>query len=196
MTSFREAWRQDLSVARHEDMSAAGLGTLIGSFLSRSAFCAVFLYRLASAFMRRGGRVSRGVAHFLTRLNTVLHACDIDPTAVIGPGLHLPHPVGVVIGAARIGAHVTLLQNVTLGVRDRTANSFLPSAFPSLGDDVYVGAGAILLGGITIGSGAQIGAGAVVLDSVPEGALAVGVPARVKETLSSVAYEQNSKKIA
>jgi serine O-acetyltransferase len=92
---------------------------------------------------------------------------------VIGPGLHLVHPVGVVIGGdVRVGAGCWIHQGVTLGCGARSGQ-------PTLGDGVHVGAGAVVLGGVMVGDGAVIGAGAVVVSDVPAGATARGVPAVV-----------------
>lgn len=92
----------------------------------------------------------------------------------VGPGLRIYHGVGTVIhGAATIGSRVTIRQSVTIGTRDGTDN------VPTIGDDVSIGAGAILLGGIHVGDRSVIGAGAVLLQDVPCDSVAVGNPARV-----------------
>lgn len=105
---------------------------------------------------------------------SIYFSCDIDPQVVIGPGLYTPHPLGIVIGGGvRIGANVSILQNVTLG---RVATEHLD---PIIGDNVEIGAGAVVLGSIRIGSGAKVGANSVVLKDVPAGAVAVGAPARL-----------------
>jgi serine O-acetyltransferase len=108
----------------------------------------------------------------LRRLNITLHGLDIVPTVPIGGGLYLPHTVGTVVMAQSIGRNVTLVSNVTIGMRHQ-------AAFPIIGNDVYIGAGARVLGPITVGDGAVIGANAVVLCDVPPHATAVGVPARI-----------------
>lgn len=87
----------------------------------------------------------------------------------------LPHPNGIVVHPdAEIGPNCLLFQQVTLGS--------LPGGVPRLGGNVVVGAGAKLLGGITIGDHARIGANAVVLQDVPAGATCVGIPARIIST--------------
>src|SRR5205807_7133394 len=110
---------------------------------------------------------------FLHRLNLTLHGLDIPPTVPFGPRAYIPHPVGTVVMAERIGSGVTLVSGVTLGMRNE-------HAFPSLGDNVYVGAGARVLGGVRIGNNVSVGANAVVLSDVPDNSIAVGVPARVR----------------
>ena len=95
------------------------------------------------------------------------------PPIECGPGLRLPHAArGVILHPdARIGSGVTLLHRVTIGERH--------NAVPVIGDGVFVGVGAVVIGGIKVGNRARVGAGAVVLGDVPDGGTAVGVPASV-----------------
>jgi serine O-acetyltransferase len=114
----------------------------------------------------------------VARLNTMLTSADIEFNAVIGPGLFISHPVGIVIGrGTRIGRHATIFQGVTCGVR-----SWHPGAiaeFPVVGDNCYLFAHASVLGGVTIGNDCVIGAHALVVDDLPDGALARGVSAAI-----------------
>jgi serine O-acetyltransferase len=91
----------------------------------------------------------------------------------IGPGLFISHGQGTVLSAERIGANLQVHQGVTIGWDYRGERR------PIVGDDVFIGAGAKVLGAVTIGDGARIGANAVVVTDVPRGATAVGVPARI-----------------
>lgn len=104
--------------------------------------------------------------------------CGIEISAqmAVGGGLRLPHNgLGVVIHPKVVlGQNVKILQNVTIGGREG-------SGLPIIGDNVEIGAGAVLLGDIVIGNNVKIGANAVVLQSVPDNAIAVGVPAVIKE---------------
>ena len=126
----------------------------------------MLLYR----FMQASGR---GVlAMFFNKLNVVLCRCVIGRGAQFGPGFVLIHSMGVVINSkVRGGERILLEHGVTIGEEKGVA--------PLLGDDVFVGAGAKIIGGVTIGSHTKIGANAVVLTDVPDDATAVGVPARV-----------------
>lgn len=101
---------------------------------------------------------------------------DIHPAAYLGRGLMMDHATGVVIGqTAVIGDNVSMLHQVTIGGSGVQATI----RHPTIGHGVLVGAGASLLGPITIGYGSKIGSGSVVVKSLPPKCVAVGVPARV-----------------
>ena len=112
------------------------------------------------------------LAMVFNKLNTVFGGCIIGRGAEFGPGFVLIHSQGVVINArVRGGADVKIEHQVTIGAEKNES--------PVLGDDVFLGAGAKVVGAVRIGSRVRIGANAVVLDDIPDGATAVGVPARV-----------------
>ena len=135
----------------------------------------VLLVRVASfatgAHMAPLGRAA-------SALNCAVFGIEVALRCRIGPGLYLPHTHGTVIGAVEIGTNVSIYQGVTLGARDLDV-TFAPSHRPTIGDDVLLGAGAVVLGGVRVGNGAVVGANTVVMDDVPAGCLAVGVPARI-----------------
>ena len=137
---------------------------------------------LACVFLRaQENAVRRGMsrtADVIRHLGVFATGADFLPGCSVAAGLLLPHPNGVVLGAgARVGLNCTILQQVTLGEKDATGAG--PHLYPVIGDDVIVGAGARILGGIEVGRQVKIGANAVVLFDVPEGERAVGVPARI-----------------
>ncbi len=137
--------------------------------LTKPGVLAVGLLRVQQAAPARAAHLVRSLAHLLT-------GADFVPGCRVGPGVRMEHPNGVVIGAgAVVGANAFLCQRVTLGERLGAGRA---AAYPVLADDVFVGAGATVLGGVHIGLGARVGAGAVVLHDVPAGATAVGNPAR------------------
>lgn len=108
----------------------------------------------------------------LHRFWSAVSGADIPLNCQLGGGLLLPHPNGVVIHPdARVGPNCLIFHQVTLG-------SLASGGTPVIGGHVDIGAGAKLLGGITVGDHARIGANAVVLANVPAGAVAVGAPAR------------------
>jgi serine O-acetyltransferase len=106
--------------------------------------------------------------------NVLFCNCIIGRGAEFGPGFVLVHSTGIVInGQVRGGEHVYIEHQVTIGAEQRQS--------PVLGSHVFIGAGAKIVGAVTIGSRCRIGANAVVIRDVPEGATAVGVPARIVE---------------
>jgi serine O-acetyltransferase len=130
---------------------------------------AMVLYRLMQASHRRG---LVPLAMAFNKLNGVLNRCIIGRGAEFGPGFVLVHSLGVVINTSvRGGRDVKIEHLVTIGAEKGES--------PVLGDDVFVGAGAKIIGGVRIGDRTRIGANAVVLDDVPDDATAVGVPARI-----------------
>lgn len=106
----------------------------------------------------------------------VLTGIDIHPAATIGPRLFIDHGTGVVVGeTAEIGADVTLYHGVTLGGVSLNKGK----RHPTLADRVVVGAGAKVLGPITVGEGSRIGANAVVVKDVPPDVVVVGIPGEI-----------------
>jgi serine O-acetyltransferase len=145
---------------------------LLDAVLFDSGFQALVAHRMAHAFVRWRIPILPAVCR---RWAIAACAIDILPRAEIGGGCIIAHGIGLVIGGHTvIGEDCTLLHGVTLGeVR------FDELVCPRVGDRVTLGAGAIVLGGITIGDDAVIGAGSVVLADVPAGACVAGVPARL-----------------
>src|SRR5581483_6156935 len=125
------------------------------------------LHRLAHWFKAHGVPV---LGPLVARCNQFLTGVDIAPAAQIGPGLVISHATGIVIGAwAKIGRDAIILHEVTIGSRDPTRRE----AMPTIGDGVTIGAGAKLIGDITIGDEAFIGVNAIVTKDVPAGSLVV-----------------------
>ena len=108
----------------------------------------------------------------------VFFACDVKYTADIGQNVGFFHNgLGVVIHKdAKIGEGSVLYQNVTIGGNGKAGDA---NGAPVIGNNVFIGAGAVILGPVTIGDGAKIGANSVVLQNVPAGCTAVGVPAKI-----------------
>jgi serine O-acetyltransferase len=112
------------------------------------------------------------LAAILYRLNATITHATIGRNAEMAPGFVILHSVGVVINTnVRAGRDLVIYHGVTLGEERHRS--------PILGDNVYIGAGAKIIGGVRIGSDVRIGANAVVTKDVPDGATVVGVPARI-----------------
>jgi serine O-acetyltransferase len=164
------AVRADLRAARGRDPAAR---STVEVALLYPGVHAIWGHRASSWLWRRGRRLPARVCSALTlRLTGV----DIHPAAVLGPGLFIDHATGVVIGeTAEVGTDVTIYHGVTLGGTSLERGK----RHPTVGDRVTIGAGAKVLGPITIGHDSRIGANAVVVKAVPPDSVVVGVPGRV-----------------
>ena len=139
--------------------------------LATARYCAVLLYRCSNRLRRVGL-----LAAVLKQVNQFLTGADVAPGAVIGRGLVLYHPNGVVIGeGAVLGRDCVLQQGVTIGGLGGPRSA--GSVTTKLGDSVFVGAGARVIGAVEVGSRSVVGANAVVTKSVPADSVATGVPA-------------------
>jgi serine O-acetyltransferase len=166
-----------------EDAKAYGKDRLtipffIISLFGFNTFSAVLLYRVGSA-LYDNGMLWNAFAKLTSKYNYWWNSCVIRPQARIGPGLHIPHPIGVHIGPISAGRNLIVHQNASLVLKDLNRHYLDRRAFPCFGDNVIVGPNASVLGGIIIGDGVMIGANAVVSKDVPAGCRAVGNPARV-----------------
>lgn len=148
--------------------------------LTYPGFHAVVAHRLSHALYKRGWWV---LARFVSQAARWFTGIEIHPGATIGRRLFIDHGMGTVIGeTAEIGDDVTMYQDITLGGTSPSVNSAAQKnkkRHPTLSDRVIVGAGAQVLGAITVGAGAKVGANAVVVSDVPAGALVVGIPAKI-----------------
>ena len=160
----------DLAAAEARDPAAAGP---LLPFLSYKGFHALALHRVAHALWRRG---RREVARLLQGEAARALAVDIHPAVPVGRGVFVDHGTGLVVGeTATVGNDVSILQGVTLGGTGKERGD----RHPKVGDGVLLGAGAKVLGRVTVGRCAKVGAGSVVLQEVPPCATVAGVPARV-----------------
>lgn len=165
--------KQDLQAVFDRDPAATSKLEVI---LTYAGFHALLAYRISHWLrMHRVPILPR----VLSQLARWLTGVEIHPSARIGTGFFIDHGMGVVIGeTAEIGDYVTLFQGVTLGGTGKERGK----RHPTLGNHVVVGAGAKILGGITIGDNVKIGANSVVLKNVPPNSTVIGVPARVIKT--------------
>jgi serine O-acetyltransferase len=151
---------------------------------------AVLLHRLAHWFWLRG---LRWLGRFTSQFSRWLTGIEIHPGAKMGKGVFIDHGMGVVIGeTAEVGDGCTIYQGVTLG---GTSLYKGVKRHPTLGRNVVVSAGAKVLGGFTVGDNAKIGSNAVVIKPVPEGATAVGIPARIIQAEDTARREEAAAKM-
>jgi serine O-acetyltransferase len=161
--------RLDIAAAHERDPAARGVSS-VEVLIAWPGVQAVLAHRVAHALHDLGVPIVPRAIAYLSRMATGI---EIHPAANIGDGLFIDHGMGVVIGeTADIGDDVTLYQGVTLGGTGFATGK----RHPTLEDNVTVGAGAKLLGAITVGHGAKIGANTVVIHDVPPNSTVVGNP--------------------
>jgi serine O-acetyltransferase len=182
VSTARIGFREDVRAARHRDPAAR---TGLEVALTYPGLHAVWAYRLAHRLWLAGFRLA---ARMLSQLTRALTGIEIHPGATIGRRLFIDHGSGVVVGeTAEIGDDVTLYHGVTLG---GTTWRHV-KRHPTVGDRVIIGAGATLLGPITVGADSVVGAGAVVLRDAPPHSLVVGMPATARPRNPADVSEHN-----
>ena len=162
--------REDIGCVRQRDPAAR---SQVETLLTYPGIHALIWHRMANRLWTAGWRFP---ARLLSWFGRFVSNVDIHPGARIGHRFFIDHGACVVIGeTAEIGDDVTLYHGVTLG-----GTSWYPGKrHPTLEDGVVVGAGAKILGPITVGAGARVGANSVVIESTPPAVTVVGIPARV-----------------
>ncbi|OGQ86735.1 MAG: serine acetyltransferase [Deltaproteobacteria bacterium RIFOXYA12_FULL_58_15] len=144
---------------------------LMRAILATDSYQITALQRIRMSAIRWG---IPGANHFLRMVQTTVHGIEIGKDVILGDGVYFNHPLGIVIGGnSRIGDRVRFFGNNTVG----TARE---DGYPTIEDDVWVGAGARILGPVRVGARSTVGANAVVITDVPPDCIAVGIPAKVK----------------
>jgi serine O-acetyltransferase len=163
--------REDIAVVRERDPAAR---STLEVLLCYPGIHAILFHRVANPLWRMGLTTA---ARFVSHIARVLTGIEIHPAARIGHRVFIDHGFGVVIGeTAEVGNDCTIYQGVTLGGVSLGRGT---KRHPTLEAGVVVGAGAKVLGSFTVGAGARIGSNSVVTKTVPPGATAVGIPARI-----------------
>jgi len=162
--------KEDVSTVFKKDPAARGLIEVLTCY---PGLHAVWMYRVAHFLWQRNWTLcARMISHFARFLTNI----EIHPGAVIGRRFFIDHGAGVVIGeTSEIGDDVLMYHGVSLG----GVTLQKKKRHPTIGNNVMIGAGTIVLGPINIGDGARIGAASLVIKDVPECAVAIGVPARL-----------------
>lgn len=161
--------REDLANARDHDPAAR---SDLENAIVYSGLHAIWSHRIAHAMWVRGWKAP---ARILAQATRFLTGVEIHPGATIGRRFFIDHGMGIVIGeTAEIGDGVMLYHGVTLGGQVLTQTK----RHPTLEDNVTIGAGAKILGPITIGRDSAVGANAVVTKDVPPEHIAIGIPAK------------------
>jgi serine O-acetyltransferase len=178
--------REEISVVFERDPAARSVFEIVTTY---PGFHALLLHRLAHRLWVMGFKwLGRFISHFARWVTGI----EIHPGATIGRRVFIDHGMGVVIGeTAEIGDDCTLYHGVTLGGTSWNTGK----RHPTLMNGVVVGAGAKILGPITLGAGAKVGSNAVVVKDVPAGATAVGVPARILEDPKNKIRQEQANKL-
>jgi serine O-acetyltransferase len=159
----------DIKAIYRNDPAAKGLEPILYAGLH-----AILWHRLAHVFYRWKLRF---IARLISQISRFWTGIEIHPGARIGRGLFIDHGMGLVVGeTTEIGDNCVLFHNVTLGGTGKHSGK----RHPTLGDNVFVGTGAIILGPVKIGNDARIGANTFIyMGDVPDGATVVGTPGRI-----------------
>ena len=170
LKAARNRIREDLDAAMREDPAATSRMLVA---LSYPGVHAVWVDRLAHRLWL-GGPVTKPLARILSQVARFFTGVEIHPGARIGRRFFIDHGMGVVIGeTAEVGDDVLMYHQVTLGGRSRGRFK----RHPTIGSNVLLGAGAKIIGPITIGDGTKIGANALVVKDVPPNSVVTGIPA-------------------
>jgi serine O-acetyltransferase len=170
MIRFFKSVREDIAAVFERDPAAR---SYLEVLLCYPGLHALWFHRLNHWLWRHRMRF---LARFFSQWARLFTGIEIHPGAQIGHRLFIDHGMGVVIGeTAILGDDVTLFQGVTLGGTGKEHGK----RHPTLANNVTVGAGARILGNITIGENSRVGAGSVVLRSVPDNSTIVGVPGHI-----------------
>jgi serine O-acetyltransferase len=178
--------REDIAVVFDRDPAARSTFEIVTTY---PGFHAIVIHRLAHGLWGRG---FKWLARFTSHIGRWLTGIEIHPGATIGRRVFIDHGMGVVVGeTAEIRDDCTLYHGVTLGGTSWNKGKRHPTLMPG----VVVGAGAKILGPITIGAGARVGSNAVVVKDVPDNATAVGIPARILDSAVEKQRNQQAEKL-
>jgi len=186
--SFTDTVRHDL----YRYYGKLGLPIFLRAYLRIRAFRYTFWLRAAAHFRSRPGVPAR-IAHVVCRIflehYSLIFGYQIPAEAQIGPGLYLGHVGTIVVHpAATIGRNVNIAIGVTIGQTNRGRRQ----GVPTVGDRVWIGTNAVLVGRITIGEGALIGPGAFVNFDVPMNGVVIGNPGRIVSEEGTAGYIENT----
>jgi len=169
--------REDLrAYQRNADGRRTSVIEMVGKLLFKPGLQSVLLYRLSRWLVLHR---MRPMAMVVRHLNSVLTGAEISPDAAIGKGFTIYHPRGTSIGPAIIGDYCELFHSITIGSTHGSGEGSGSDGEPRIGDYFFGGAGARILGGITIGDHVRVGANAVVIRSLPDRVTAGGPSARI-----------------
>lgn len=176
MGSFRGDIKADAFRAKGKEL---GVGSILALAMTSRTFRPVFTLRLCQQSRGKFWPI-QVVAKLLHRIAQAKAGMDFPSRLCAGTGLLLVHGWGIVISqGARIGSNVTLFNGVVIGRKDTISPTGRETKYPIVGDDVWIGPHAIIIGGVRIGDGAIVAGGSVVTKDVPPHCVVGGNPAKV-----------------
>ncbi|KAB2318822.1 serine O-acetyltransferase [Betaproteobacteria bacterium SCN1] len=184
--SLLKRLKEDVAVVFDRDPAARSTFEVVTTY---PGFHAIVIHRLANRLWRAN---LKWLARFASHVGRWLTGIEIHPGATIGRRVFIDHGMGVVVGeTAEIGDDCTLYHGVTLGGTSWNKGKRHPTLKPG----VVIGAGAKILGPITIGANARVGSNAVVVKDVPDEATAVGIPARILDNVAEKQRKAQAEKL-
>ncbi|MBN8759725.1 MAG: serine O-acetyltransferase [Thiobacillus sp. 65-69] len=184
--SLLKRLKEDVAVVFDRDPAARSTFEVVTTY---PGFHAIVIHRLANRLWRAN---LKWLARFASHVGRWLTGIEIHPGATIGRRVFIDHGMGVVVGeTAEIGDDCTLYHGVTLGGTSWNKGKRHPTLKPG----VVIGAGAKILGPITIGANARVGSNAVVVKDVPDEATAVGIPARILDNAAEKQRKAQAEKL-
>lgn len=176
---------EDIKAAFNSDPAMRGPAGYFEFILTYAGYHALIAYRLAHVFQMLRVPI---IPRYISQIARFITGVEIHPGAKIGKRFFIDHGSGVVIGeTTEIGDDVTLYQGVTLGGTGKESGK----RHPTIGNNVFIGAGAKVLGSITIGNHVKIGANSVVIRCVPNDSTVVGIPAKLVRQNGKPVYTEN-----
>ncbi|KAF3306232.1 MULTISPECIES: serine O-acetyltransferase EpsC [Lactobacillales] len=146
-----------------------------GKFIIDSGYQAIVLYRISHFFWIRNFKL---IARIITRISIMINSIEISPGANLGNNVIISHGIGTVIGInSVIGDNVLIRQNVTIGQKGNS--HLLHDEYPTIENNVSIGAGTVILGKVNVGENVIIGANSVVTKDVPNNSVIAGVPFKI-----------------
>ncbi len=166
-----------------------GIATLFRYLLFRKGFKLTFYFRICHYMTLKGRRLTQLPFKFMYLRYCRIYCVDLPVTATFGSGLYLGHCFGTVIHPrAVLGKNINLSQQVTIG----QANRGKLKGVPTIGDNVYIGPGAKVIGKVIVGNNVCIGANCVVVNDLPDNAVVVGIPGKVVSNNGAEGYVNNT----
>ena len=166
------------------------LKSFLITYIKRRGFKITFYYRICNYLYNSNSKILLYIFKIILLNCQDKYNIDIFPKTEIGPGFHISHGFGIVIhSSVKMGKNIDIAQGVTIGLQARGKKK----GIPVIGNNVFIGPNATILGGITIGDNVAIGANSVILNDIPDNAVVAGVPGEIISYNGSEGYIVNTE---